>query len=95
MTLHYLAGELSVLLAELRLDVTDPEHARAVARLRREAETRLPGRLGPVARDALALADRLCWDALDRADATAFTRRTELSARLHEFAVCAGLLADR
>ncbi|HEY3687206.1 MAG TPA: hypothetical protein VGL93_29485 [Streptosporangiaceae bacterium] len=95
MTLQYLGGELSVLLGDLRLTTSDRKQARAVASLRREAETRPPGRLGPVAHDALVLADVLCWDALGHADATTFTRRAELSARLHEFAVCAGLLADR
>ena len=43
---------------------------------------------------ALALAESLCWDSLNRGDTAAFTRQAAVCAELHEFGVCAGLLKE-
>ncbi len=43
---------------------------------------------------ALALAECLCWESLNRGDTDAFTRQAAVCAELHEFGVCAGLLKD-
>jgi hypothetical protein len=47
-----------------------------------------------VAVDALALAEGLCWDSLNRGDTAAFTCQATVCAELHEFSVCAGLLKE-
>lgn len=44
MTQQYLAGEFSLLLAQLQAVATDPSSARTLARLRREVETTHPRR---------------------------------------------------
>jgi hypothetical protein len=92
MTRHYLAGELSVLLGELQAAAPYPAFARYFADLRHEAETRPLTALGSVAVRALVLSDGLCWELLTRADAVAFARQAAISAQLHDFGVCAGLL---
>jgi hypothetical protein len=94
MTQQYIAGELSVLLAQLQAVAADAAAARDVAGLRREAETRPLTALTRVVARALALDDGLCWDSLTRGDAVAFTRQARIGADLWEFSVCAGLLAD-
>ena len=94
MTQHYLAGELSVLLGELQALTVDEAWARDLGCLRREAETCPLPALGSVTVRALALTDSLCWESLDRADGTAFTRQAALCAELHEFGLCAGLLEE-
>jgi hypothetical protein len=43
---------------------------------------------------ALALADDLCWDSLDRGDTAAFTRQAAVCDELREFGVCADLLDE-
>jgi hypothetical protein len=94
MTQQYLAGELSLLLARLQA-ATNQSSARAVARLRREAETWPLAALASVAVRALALADGLCWDSLDRGDTAAFTRQAAICAQLRDFGICAGWLEER
>lgn len=95
MTQQYLAGELSLLLAQLQAIAADAAGVRDVARLRQEAETRPPMALPSVAVRALELADSVCWDSLTRGDTAAFVRQAATCAELWEFAVCAGLLEDR
>jgi hypothetical protein len=94
MTRQYLAGELSALLAHLQAVATTEAAERDAWCLRRAAETEpIPAR-GSVAVRALALAERLCWDSLNRGDTAAFARQAAACSELHEFAVCAGLLED-
>jgi len=93
-TQQYIAGELSLRLAQLQAAATDPERARELAELRYAAETGSRGALSAVIARALALADELCWDALGRGDAPAFSRHAALGRDLWEFGVCARLLAD-
>jgi hypothetical protein len=94
MTDQYLAGELSLLLAQLQAVVTSQTAARDVARLRREAETRPPAALGSVVVRALCLVDGLCWDSLTRGDMPAFTCLVTAGADLRQFGVCASLLGE-
>jgi hypothetical protein len=94
MTRQYLSGELSVLLGELQAAAPDQAFARCFADLRQEAETRPLTALGAVAVRALVLTDDLCWELLTRADGAAFTRQAAISAQLHDFGVCAGLLPE-
>jgi hypothetical protein len=94
MTQQYVAGELSLLLAQLRAVATNPVSARGVAGLRREAETLPPTALASVAVRAMALGDRMCWDSIACGDTAAFDHQAAACATLHEFGVCAGLLED-
>lgn len=91
MTMQYLAGELSVRLAQVQAEGRDPS-ASAVGRLRHEAETLPPDELGTVVRRALALVDQLCWESLASGDVDAFAREAAMGADLAEFGECAGLL---
>jgi hypothetical protein len=94
MTLQHLAGELSVLLARLQTVTTTEVTGREAWRLRHAAETEPIPALGSVAVRALALAERLCWESLNRGDTAAFTRQAAVCSELHEFVICAGLLKD-
>jgi hypothetical protein len=94
MTQQYLAGEMSLLLAQLQAVATSDARVRNVAHLRREAETGPLTRLPSVAVRALVLADGLCWDSLCRGDVSAFARQAALCAELQEFGVSASLLDD-
>ncbi len=94
MTQQYLAGELSLLIAQLA-GIAPGRAAADAHRLRLEAESWPLGALPSVAIRALALADELCWDALSRGEAEAFGRRARLAADLYEFGVCADLLGER
>ena len=85
MTQQYLAGELSMLMAQLQGVATDDASARDIAALRHEAETRPLMTLPLVAVQALEMADRVCWDSLTRGDIAAF---------VHQAAVCADLLEE-
>lgn len=92
MTMQYLAGELSVRLAQLLADDRDSVGAAAV-RLRHQAETFPPDGLAPVVIRALALIDRVCWESLTRGDTDAFARQAAIGADVAEFGMCAGFLA--
>jgi hypothetical protein len=94
MTLQHLAGELSVLLARLQTVTTTEVTGREAWLLRHAAETEPIPALGSVAVRALALAERLCWESLNRGDTAAFTRQAAVCSELHEFVICAGLLKD-
>jgi hypothetical protein len=94
MTRQYLAGEVSLLLAQLQAVAVEPSFARAVAKLRTEAETSPPGALTAVLIRTLELTDAICWDSLARGDMTAFNIQAATGAELHEFGVCAGLLEE-
>ena len=93
MTQQYLAGELSLLLAQLPLVTADLASAQAAVHLRHRAETLPIAALGGVLMRALELMDDLCWGSLERGDIAAFMHQADLGAQLHEFAVCARLLA--
>jgi hypothetical protein len=95
MTQQYLAGELSVLLARLQAVATNQGAVGDVAQLRREAETGPVTALPSLVVQALALADGLCWDSLERGDPAAFTCQVAICAELRDFGVCAGLLEER
>ncbi len=95
MTQQYLAGELSLLLAQLRAVTTGQERVAEVLRLRREAETLPVVALRCVTARALNLGEALCWDSVTRGDTAAFCRQAAVSAQLYEFGVCAGLLEKR
>lgn len=94
MTQQYLAGELSLLLAQLRAAATDEASARDVDGLRREAETLPLSALVSLTVRAITHADLMCWDSVARGDVTAFSRQAAASAKLYEFGVCAGLLEE-
>ncbi len=94
MTQQYLAGEVSLRLAQLRAVAVEPSFAGAVAKLRREAETSPPGALTAVLIRTLEMTDAICWDSLARGDMTAFDCQAANGAELREFGVCAGLLAE-
>ena|SRR5579875_4135770 len=90
MTQQYLAGELSLLLAQLRSVMTNPASADAVAALRREAEHAPVPELAAITRHALTLSDSECWESLTRGHTAAFVRQTEVSEQLYELGLCAG-----
>ncbi|MDA8208062.1 MAG: hypothetical protein M0Z92_03620 [Actinomycetota bacterium] len=94
MTQQYLVGELSLLLGELEVEVCQRDFAQKVAGLRRKLEHSPPGRLSEMAWQALELADDVCWDSLQRADASALICQAATCARLREFAVCAALIDE-
>jgi hypothetical protein len=92
MTQQYLCGELAQRLAQLESAAAGQAHCRAVHQLRRDAESSPPSALGAVARQALLLADAMCWDALQQGDVSTFSHETAIAAELYEFATCARLL---
>lgn len=94
MTEQYVAGELSLLLAQLLAAARSESAVQDLTGLRREAETMPTSALTSVLVRAMTLADRMCWESLDRGDAGAFSRRARAAAQLHEFGVCAHLLGD-
>jgi hypothetical protein len=94
MTQQYLAGELSLLLAQLQAGPIDPSFASALARLRRDVETSPPRALSAVLIRTLEVTDGLCLDSLARGDATAFGCQAATGAQLREFGICAGLLDE-
>jgi hypothetical protein len=93
MTHNYLVAELSVRLGELQATAA---HGAAVeiAALRHQVEIGPPPGLRAAAVQALAMADRLCWESLSNGDIAAFTRQAEISADLRLFGVCSRLLSD-
>jgi hypothetical protein len=94
MTQQYLAGELSVLLAQLGGVVDDEASARDLARLRREAETVPVSALCSVTERAVDVIEATCWDSVTKGDTAAFSRQAVAAADLYEFGVCAGLLPE-
>ena len=94
MTQQYLVGELSSILGELQTVAADAPAATEIARMRDAAEATPPGALGPTVGRAVALANRVCGDALAAGAAAAFIRELAICAELREFGVCAGFLAD-
>jgi len=83
-----------MLLADLQA-VANTEAARRDAwSLRHAAETEPISALGWVTVHALALADGLCWDSLNRGDTAAFSCQAAVCDKLREFGVCAGLLDE-
>jgi hypothetical protein len=93
-TRQYLAGELSVLLAQVQAVTTSAEAGREAWCLRRAAETQPLQRLGSVTLCAMAFTERLCWESLGRGDTIAFERQSAVCGELHEFGVCAGLFEE-
>jgi hypothetical protein len=94
MTQHYLAGELSLRLAQLQAVVGSQASVRAVGHLRREAEEGPLTALTVVVLRAFELTDLLCWDSLTRGDTASFTRQAAVCAELREFGACARLLEE-
>jgi hypothetical protein len=94
MTQQYLAGELSILLAQSHAAAGNQESAREIARLRQRAETVPIAELPSVVARALQLTDSACWESLSAGDITAFTYQTAIGALLREFGICSCMLAD-
>ena len=94
MTQQYLAGELSVHLAELQAATRNQAFACEIACLRQLAEIAPITALARVAERALELSDALCWDSLMCGATAAFSRQAAIGARLREFGICSCLLAD-
>jgi hypothetical protein len=92
MTHNYLIGELSVRLEGLQS--TSAGTTGDLARLRQRVETRPAAELPAETVQALALADRLCWDSLSKGDTATFDRRAAISADLRVFGICARLLEE-
>ena len=93
MTQQYLAGELSLLLERLPAVATKPGSLQAGLHLRHVVETVPLAPLPLVLMRAIELVE-LCWEPLQRGDTAAFDHQATLGAQLHEFGVCARLLAD-
>ncbi len=93
MTGRYLIGELSVRLERLQA-AAGQAAACDIAHLRRQVEVSPVTWLASETIQALALADRLCWDSLSRGDTSAFAGQAAICADLHLFGVCARLLDE-
>ena len=91
MTQQYMVGELSSLLAGL---CPAPEEllGDAVGKLRHRVEFSPLPMLPRLAREALDLADTVCWAALEQGDMADFCRYVGTAVALRDFAVGAGLL---
>lgn len=84
-TQQYLVGELSVLVGELQR--ATPRTLRAATdAVRHRVESSAPDELGPLVREVIAEADRLCWSSLGRGDLGAFAEQAEAAASLGAFA---------
>ena len=92
MTRDYLIGELSVRLE--RLQYASADTAADLARLRQRVETQPTADLGAETAQAIALADRLCWNSLSNGDTATFDRQAVISADLRMFGICARLLDE-
>jgi hypothetical protein len=92
MTQEYLIGEVSVRLEQLQAATAKSQVA--VARLRREVETKPVTSLATTVTRALALADGMCWDSLSRGDVDEFDQQARISADLRLFGLCARLFPD-
>ena len=91
MTQQYIVGEFSSLLAELQPAPTELCGS-AVDNLRREIESGQWGQLPWLAQEALALADMICWVALEQGNASGFHRYSETAVALRDFTASANLL---
>ena len=89
-TQQYLIGQFSVLLEGLQPRPGE-RLANAVRELRRQVESSPPWMLHTLAHEAIDLSDGICWDALERGDATAFGRYAIAAFALGEFTDSAGL----
>lgn len=94
MTRQYIAGELSIWLAQLQATAPDAGSACAFVRLRLDAESAPFEALPTIALRALTLVRVLCQDSLTRGDLRAFSRQATEAAELRGFAVAAGLLVE-
>lgn len=94
MTAQHLIGELVIRLEQLQA-ATGNGAAREVADLRYQVENSPVSRLAAELAHALALADRACWESLDRGDGAAFARQAAASADLRLFGECARLTSGR
>lgn len=92
MTQQYLAGELSLRLAQLQAADADQGSVSEIMHLRHEAETGPISGLASVVMRALHAADDMCWRSLERGDTVTFARDLDLGAELREFGIAAGLL---
>jgi hypothetical protein len=92
MTQHYIVGEFSSLLAELR-PAPSEFLTSALDDLRREVEAGPLARLPTLAREAMTLTDGICWAALEQGDAGSFCRYAAGAAMLQEFTESAHLLS--
>ena len=90
-TQQYLIGQFSVLLDGLQPPAGE-RLAVAVRHLRREVESCPPWMLGGLAHEAIDLSDVICWDALERGDASGFGRYASAAFALGEFTDSAGLM---
>jgi hypothetical protein len=84
----------AVVISAIEMSAAGQDAIPGLRRLRHRVEMGPPGGLAGAAADALAVADRLCWDSLARGDIPAFTRQSQVSAELRQFGICARLLAD-
>jgi hypothetical protein len=89
-TAQHLIGELVTRLEQLQAATRD-DAAREVADLRYQVETCPVSRLSAELARALAVAERACWESLDRGDAAAFARQAAAGADLRLFGECARL----
>lgn len=94
MTQQYIAGELSLLMAQLQAVATSQGSAGAAEHLRERAETLPVPALSHVVVRALGLTDAMCWESLTRGDNAAFERQAAVSAEIFTFAVCGGLIGE-
>jgi hypothetical protein len=91
MTQQYIAGEFSLLLAELE---SAPQGTTAVHALRRTVELSPLEELPRLVREALGLTDLVCWAALDQGDVTGFCGSAKTAVALAEFAENARLAPE-
>ena len=94
MTRQYLAGELSLLLAQVQAVTTSEAARREAWALRRAAETEPIQGLRSVTACALTFTEGLCWESLATGDTASFSRQALICAELHDFGVCAGMFTE-
>jgi hypothetical protein len=92
-TQQYLIGQFSVLLEGLQPRPGE-RLANALRDLRREVEASPPWMLHRLAHEAIDLSDGICWDALERGDASGFSRHASAAFALGEFTDSAGLMHE-
>jgi hypothetical protein len=94
MTQDYLIGELLARLERLQSASASAGAVGDITRLLWRIETRPAAELRAETAQALAVADRLCWDSLSAGDMVSFDRQAAISADLRLFGVCARLLEE-